>query len=94
VKMVGSGPGEAIAETHLCMGKARGWLSTELPDRELGCYQDILARGSNEDQGKDELLDTSTKYRSRRWEFTSLSPFYLLDLFYVPLLCAYFSSLV
>jgi hypothetical protein len=49
VKMVGSSPGEAIAETHLCMGKARGWLSTELPDRELGYYQDILARGSNED---------------------------------------------
>jgi hypothetical protein len=48
VKMVGSGPGEAIAETHLCIGKARG-LSMELPDRGLGHYYDILVRGSNED---------------------------------------------
>jgi hypothetical protein len=47
VKTAGAGPGEAISKTHLCMGEAR-WLSTELPDRELGFCDSILARGSNE----------------------------------------------
>jgi hypothetical protein len=36
-------------------------LSTELHNRELDPCEGFLARGSNEDQGKRELLDTSVK---------------------------------
>jgi hypothetical protein len=41
--------GRGHLETHLRVGKASG-LSTELSERELGPCEDILARGSNEDQ--------------------------------------------
>jgi hypothetical protein len=48
VKRAESGSGEAILDTHLRVGKARG-LSTELPNRELDLCEGIVARGSNED---------------------------------------------
>ena len=48
VKTAGSGPREAISETHLHVGKARG-LSAELPDWKIGPCEGILVRGSNED---------------------------------------------
>jgi hypothetical protein len=48
VKTVGSSLEEAISETHLRVGKAQEQ-STELPDQEnLGPYNSIIARSSNE----------------------------------------------
>ena len=47
-KVILNGLGEAILETHLRLGKARG-LFTKLPDRELGPCEGIVVRDSNED---------------------------------------------
>jgi len=56
---------ERLAGRHVGDPLARGegpWLSTELPDRELGPCEGFLARGSNEDLGEAcALLDTSVK---------------------------------
>ena len=48
VKTARSDLGEAISETHLRAGKARA-LFAELPDRDFGPCEDIIARGSNKD---------------------------------------------
>jgi len=48
VKTTRSDLGEAISETHLRVGKARG-LFAELPDQDFGSCEDIIARGSNKD---------------------------------------------
>ena len=48
VKTAGGSLREAISEKHLRVGKDRGQ-STELPNWDLGPYEGILARGSNED---------------------------------------------
>ena len=43
---------ERLAGRHVGDPLVRGeglWLSTELPDRELGPYEGFLAMGSNED---------------------------------------------
>ena len=62
VKMAGSSPGEAISETHLSMGKARG-ISTELPNQELGPCEGILTRGpmrTRRKRGASRYLDKNT----------------------------------
>jgi hypothetical protein len=52
--------GEAISKTHLRIGNARG-LFTELPDRDFGPCEDIIARAPTKTRKKRELLDTLVK---------------------------------
>jgi hypothetical protein len=75
------------------MGKARR-LSIELPNRELGPCIGILAKGSNEDLGKRDLLKTSIKILQSLMVFCiSISIKLSHFIYYLPRLCVYFPSL-